>query len=78
MPSSCGPTDWVEKAAGIAAVAGKDWQDAKAHFENAMQLADNMPHRVEQPEARRWYVWMLLDRNHPGDRDRARNLLCRL
>jgi hypothetical protein len=34
-----------------------------------------MPHRVEQPEVRRWYARMLLDRNGPGDRQRARNLL---
>jgi hypothetical protein len=34
-----------------------------------------MPHRVEQPEVRLWYARMLLDRNGPGDRQRARNLL---
>ena len=30
---------------------------------------------VGQPEARRWHAWMLLDRDGPGDRDRAHALL---
>ena len=65
----------VEKAAGIAAAAGKAWADATMHFENALRQADEIPHRVEQPEVRRWYTWMLLDRGEPGDRERARKLL---
>ena len=34
-----------------------------------------MPHIIEQPEVRRWYARMLLDRNAPGDRETARQLL---
>lgn len=30
-----------------------------------------MPHRVDQPEIRRWYSRMLLERNAAGDRERA-------
>jgi hypothetical protein len=30
---------------------------------------------MEQPEVRRWYARMLIDRNAPGDRDKARELL---
>lgn len=30
---------------------------------------------MEQPEVRRWYARMLLDRGGPGDRERARTLL---
>ena len=51
------------------------WDDAEAHFEHALQQADEMPHRVEQPEVRRWCARMLLDRGDPGDRERARTLL---
>ena len=65
----------VEKAAGIAAAAGEQWQQAEAHFETALRLADELPHRLEQPEVRRWYARMLLYRNGSGDRERARSLL---
>ena len=30
---------------------------------------------MEQPETLRWYAWMLLDRNQPGDKDKATTLL---
>ena len=30
---------------------------------------------LAQPETRRWYAWMLLDRDGPGDREKARTLL---
>lgn len=65
----------VEKVAGIAAAAGRAWPDGETHFENALHTADEMPHRVEQPEVRRWYARMLLERDGPGDRERARTLL---
>ncbi len=46
-----------------------------AHFETAMQQAEELPFKKEQPEARRFYAEMLLDRDGPGDRDRVRVLL---
>ncbi len=30
---------------------------------------------IEQPEVRRWYAWMLLERNAPGDVEKVRGLL---
>jgi len=30
---------------------------------------------LAQPETRRWYARMLIDRDAPGDRDKARELL---
>ena len=33
------------------------------------------PNRIAQPETRRWYAWMLLDRNAPGDKEKAHALL---
>ena len=65
----------VEKTAGIAAAAGERWSDAEAHFERAHQQADEIPHRIDQADVRRWRAWMLLDRDGPGDRDQARELL---
>ena len=65
----------VEKTAGIAAAAGEHWADAEAHFERALGQAEEIPHRIDQADVRRWWASMLLDRNAPGDRDRARELL---
>ncbi|MCH7891941.1 MAG: hypothetical protein IH921_10620, partial [Gemmatimonadetes bacterium] len=61
--------------AGIAAAAGRRWDDAERHFETALTQAHDMPFVLAQPETRRWYAWMLIDRNEPGDRDKAVGLL---
>ena len=45
------------------------------HYELSLRRAHEIPNRIEQPEVRRWYARMLIDRDAPGDRDRARNLL---
>jgi tetratricopeptide (TPR) repeat protein len=64
-----------ETSAGLAAFAAKRWQEAEQHFETALRQADRLPHRLEQPEARRFYAGMLIDRDAVGDRDKARVLL---
>ncbi len=68
-------TGLVECYAGIAAAAGEQWDLAELHFETALEQANDIPHRLAQPETRRWYAWMLLDRNNTGDRELARTLL---
>ena len=65
----------LETVAGIAAAAGRRWDEGQAHFETALRLADEIPFRSEQAEARYWYARMLLDRNASGDREKARDLL---
>ena len=65
----------AETAAGIAAAAGEQWETAEQHFETALRQAHDFPDKIAQPEVRRWYAWMLLDRDAPGDRDKARTLL---
>jgi hypothetical protein len=40
-----------------------------------MRQAHELPHKIEQPEVRRWYARMLIDRDAPGDRDKAFRLL---
>ena len=40
-----------------------------------MRRAQDLPHLVEQPEARRWFAWMLLRRGEAEDAARARQLL---
>jgi hypothetical protein len=65
----------IETLAGIAAACGSKWEKAEDHFQTAMRRADELPHVIEQPEVRRWYARMLIDRDGPGDREKARRLL---
>ena len=64
-----------QMVAGIAASCGEHWDPAQDHFETALSQAHELPHKIAQPETRRWYAQMLLDRNAPGDRDKVRTLL---
>ena len=64
-----------QMVAGIAAACGQQWDAAQEHYETALKQAHNLPHKIAQPEVRRWYAQMLLDRNAPGDRDKALTLL---
>lgn len=61
--------------AGIAAAAGERWTAAEEHFCKAIGQAADVPYKLAQPEVRRWYAQMLLDRGGTGDRDKARTLL---
>jgi hypothetical protein len=65
----------VQCVAGIAAAAGGEWEKAEGHFETALRQAHELPIMTEQPEVRRWYARMLIDRDGPGDRQEARRLL---
>jgi tetratricopeptide (TPR) repeat protein len=64
-----------EAVAGIAAACGGQWEKAEEHYQTALRQAHELPHKIEQPEVRRWYARMLLDRDGPGDREKARELL---
>jgi hypothetical protein len=57
----------IEGAAGIAALAGRQWDIAEAHFRSALRQAAEMPHRVEEAHTRRWYGQMFLERGGPDD-----------
>ena len=65
----------LETVAGISAASGGQWDTAETHFQTALRIADEMPFRVEQAEARYWYARMLAGRNAPTDRTRASALL---
>ena len=62
-------------SAGIAAACGGEWSAAEEHFETARRQAREIPYKIAQPEAARWYAWMLAERHASGDRERARALL---
>jgi tetratricopeptide (TPR) repeat protein len=68
-------TPLLHAVAGMAAAAGKQWEKAEEHYQTALRQAHEIPHVIQQPEARRWYARMLIDRNAPGDREKARELL---
>ncbi len=65
----------METVLGIAATAAERWDRAEEHFTTAMRQAEELPHRVEQPDARAWYARMLLARGKAGDSEKARQLL---
>jgi tetratricopeptide (TPR) repeat protein len=65
----------LERIAGIAATAGAQWEAAESHFATALEQAETMPHRPEQAHTRRFYATMLLERDGPGDRERALQLV---
>jgi class 3 adenylate cyclase/tetratricopeptide (TPR) repeat protein len=69
------PPRLTQNAAGIAATAGRRWEEAERHFGTALRQAHEIPVVIQQPEVRRWYARMLIDRNSPGDREKARQLL---
>ncbi|MGH8972134.1 MAG: BTAD domain-containing putative transcriptional regulator [Acidimicrobiia bacterium] len=64
-----------QRVAGIAAAAGGRFDDAEGHFTAALQLAEKLPHRIEQLETRRFYAQMLLDRDGARDQRQAVKLL---
>ncbi len=65
----------LQTVAGMAAAAGRQWKKAGEHYKEALRLAHELPVVGEQPEVRRWYARMLIDRDAPGDRKKARELL---
>jgi class 3 adenylate cyclase/tetratricopeptide (TPR) repeat protein len=65
----------LQTVAGMAASAGGQWEKAEEHYRTALRQAHELPVVSEQPEVRRWYARMLIDRNGPGDREKARELL---
>ena len=65
----------LETVAGIAAACGRQWEQGETHYQRALDQASDIPFKSEQPEVRRFYAQMLIERDAPGDRDKARQLL---
>ncbi len=65
----------LHAVAGMAAAAGEHWEKAEEHYQTALRQAHELPHVIQQPEVRRWYARMLIDRDAPGDCEKARELL---
>ena len=43
-----------ERSAGIAAMAGEQWDLAERHFRTALAQSEALPHRIEAAHTRRW------------------------
>jgi hypothetical protein len=65
----------LHAVAGLAAAAGCQWETSEEHYRTALRQAEELPHRVDQPEVRRFYAMMLIERAGTGDLDLARALL---
>jgi tetratricopeptide (TPR) repeat protein len=65
----------LERAAGIAAMAGRRYPEAEAHFLRALEQARSIPHRPEEAHTGRFYGQMLQERDGPGDRQQAAAIL---
>jgi hypothetical protein len=65
----------LHAVAGVAAAAGHQWETSEEHYRTALRQAEELPHRLDQPEVRRLYAMMLMERRAPGDADRAGLLL---
>jgi class 3 adenylate cyclase/tetratricopeptide (TPR) repeat protein len=65
----------LHTVAGISATCARSWDEAEAHFTAAADLVERLPFRAELPEMCRFYAQMLIERDGPGDDDRAREML---
>ncbi|MGH8991839.1 MAG: hypothetical protein ACRDZ7_09985 [Acidimicrobiia bacterium] len=64
-----------QRAAGMAATAAGRHDEAESHFDLALRQATELPHRPEKAHTQRWCAATLLERNRPGDRNQAEQLL---
>jgi tetratricopeptide (TPR) repeat protein len=65
----------METRAGLAAAAGRRWDEAERHFAIAREVAERMPNRLELTDLGRLHARMLLDRGDTGDYARAAKML---
>ena len=62
-------------AAGPLASCLGRWEDAERHFEHALAVNERLGARPFLVRTRRAYAQMLLERNRPGDTERAHELI---
>jgi len=65
----------LQAVAGVAAAAAGHWDTAEDHFRRGLDLAEALPHRLDQADIRRLYALMLTQRGGAGDRALARQRL---
>lgn len=75
LTTNVAPLQLLERVAGIAAAAAREWDRAETHFRQSLTQAETTPLQVERYEVRRFYARMLAERNRGGDREHAQRLL---
>ena len=65
----------LETLLGMSAAGARDWDRSAAHFEHALRLARDLPMRLEELDACRFYAHMLTTRGRARDRDAAEALI---
>jgi class 3 adenylate cyclase/tetratricopeptide (TPR) repeat protein len=60
---------------GMSAACAREWDLAESHFEEALRISVELPMRLEELDARRFYALMLIARDRSRDRGRAQLLL---
>jgi len=60
---------------GLLATTLKRWDDALAHFEDALELSARVGTRPWLARSQHEYARMLIERNNPGDEEKAKELL---
>jgi DNA-binding SARP family transcriptional activator len=65
----------VSRYLGLLAATARRWQDAKRHFDDALALNTRMGARPWVAYTQNDYAQMLLARDGPDDRERARDLI---
>jgi hypothetical protein len=61
--------------AGLLASCLRRWEEAERHFEGALATNERLEARPCVVRTRRGWATMLLDRDAPGDRERAAELI---
>jgi tetratricopeptide (TPR) repeat protein len=64
-----------QRVAGMVAAAIHDWERADEHLHRALEHAQNLPNRVDEPMVQYARGKMLLDRGDPADRPAAEELV---
>ncbi len=68
-------TGSIGLGAGVLASCLGRWEDAERHFEHALAVNERLGARPWVVRSRRAWAQMLLERNRPGDTERARELI---
>ena len=65
----------VSVIVALATAAAQRWDEAESRFAEAMRVCEDLPHRINVPEVRRFHAMALLQWGEEGERDRARGML---
>jgi class 3 adenylate cyclase/tetratricopeptide (TPR) repeat protein len=65
----------VSRNLGLLAATMRRWDEAQQHFQDALEMNTRMRAPPWVAHTQRDYARMLIDRNAPGDREKARQLL---